>query len=62
MRDFQLNPNFRTNPSGASTDGSCHYRKSHNLYGRFVGAFNQAEARRREEPRHRLQLAPRRGD
>ena len=25
MRDFQLNPNFRTNPSGASTDGSCQF-------------------------------------
>jgi len=24
--DFPLNPNFRTNPSGASADGSCHLR------------------------------------
>ena len=37
-------------------------RKPHNICARFVGAFNQAEARRREEPRHRLQLAPYRGD
>ena len=33
MRDFQLNPNFRTNPSGASADGSCQLQKLNRLEG-----------------------------
>lgn len=37
-------------------------RKLRNLIGRFGGAFNQAEVRRRKEPQYRPRLAQHRGD